>query len=85
MLLRMKRCSLITLARSVCTVMKTGSNIWISNHRAYFISLFMKVTLFKKPTYQLFHDNPFDLPSGSDWRYDGLGAPTLEEVDQGEF
>lgn len=90
MSLRIKRCSLITLARSVCTVRKTGLNVCISNHRRFpKMCCLCLLYYFKKPGYQLartlFHDNPSDLPSGSGWRYDGLGATTLEEVDQGEF
>lgn len=54
MSLRMKRCSLITLARSVCTVRKTGLNVWILYHhrfpKMYFLCL---LYYFKKPVYQL--------------------------------
>lgn len=31
------------------------------------------------------YSDPSHLPSGSDWRYDGPGAATLEEADPREF
>lgn len=54
MLLRMKRSSLITLARSVCTVRQTGVNVWISNYRRFPKMCFLCfLYYFKKPDYQL--------------------------------
>lgn len=52
MSLRMKRCSLITLARSVCTVRKTGLTVWISNHCRFPKMCFLCI-LYYLPVYRL--------------------------------